>query len=62
MSETPFNVADFAAPMHMARQRYLVVPASLARPKGLDLKIFLGEIIFKILNKKGLKYKKNPIA
>jgi hypothetical protein len=56
----PSNVADFAAPMHVARQRYLVAAALLAGSKGSDLKIFLGEIIFEILNKKELKYKSPP--
>ena len=57
-SETPSNVADVAAPMHVARQRYLVVLAALARPKGSNPEKNLGAIVIKILNKKGLKIKK----
>jgi hypothetical protein len=33
------DVTDCAAPMHMARQRVLAAPRTLARPKVLDLKI-----------------------
>jgi hypothetical protein len=44
--------------MHVARQRYLVTPAGLTRPKGSDPQFFLETIIIKILNKK-LKIK-NP--
>jgi hypothetical protein len=54
-------VADFAAPMHVAQQRYLVAPASLARSKGLDMKIFFRCDYFEILNKKGLKYKNRSV-
>jgi hypothetical protein len=57
-SETPSNVADVAAPMHMARQRYLVVPihvAAGATERIKSTKIFQGVIIIKILNKKRLK-------
>ena len=50
-SETPSNVADVAAPMHGARQCYLVAPTALARPKGSDPQKILGAIIIKILNK-----------
>jgi hypothetical protein len=49
-------MADVAAPMHVARQRYLVAPAALARPKGSNLKK-IGAMIIKIINKKGLKKK-----
>jgi len=54
-------VADVAAPMHGARQCYLVAPTALARPKGSDPQKFLGAIIIEILNKKGLKNKNTPI-
>jgi hypothetical protein len=46
-SETPFNVSDVAAPMHVAR------------PKGSNSQKKLEAIIIKILNKKGLKIKKS---
>jgi len=46
-------VADVAAPLHVAQQRYLVAPTALARPKGLDpQQKKIGSIIIKILNKK----------
>jgi hypothetical protein len=38
-SKSLSNVADRAAPMHMARQHILAAPWILARPKVLDLKI-----------------------
>jgi hypothetical protein len=43
MSETPSNVPYLAAPTHVARLRYLVAPAGLARPKELtvNIKIFI---------------------
>jgi hypothetical protein len=34
------KVVDIVMPTHVARQRYLVTPARLARPKGLDPQIF----------------------
>jgi hypothetical protein len=41
------------APTLVAQLRYLVVPAGLARPKGLpDTKYFLGRLILKYLLKK----------
>jgi len=49
-SKTPSDIADVAAPMHVARQCYLVAP----NPQN-----FLGPIIIEILNKKGLKIKKS---
>jgi hypothetical protein len=51
-SETSYNVAHFVVPTHVDRQRYFVTPASLARLKELDLKIFSRAVIIKILNKK----------
>jgi hypothetical protein len=30
MSEMPSNMVDFAVPMYVARQRYLIAPAPLA--------------------------------
>jgi len=53
-------VADVAAPMHVARQHYLVALMPLARPKGSNPQKNLGAIIMKIFNKKGLKIKKIP--
>jgi hypothetical protein len=47
-------VADVVAPMHMARQRYLVTPAALARPKESNSQKKKSDtIIIKYLIKKG---------
>jgi hypothetical protein len=43
-------VVEVVVPMHVARQYYLVVPAALARQKGLDAQK-IGVFIIKILNK-----------
>jgi len=57
-TETPSNVTDVAAPIHVVRQCYFVAPTALARPKWSDPQKKIREIITKVLNKKGLKYKK----
>jgi hypothetical protein len=44
-------VVEVVVPMHVARQYYLVVPAALARQKGLDAQKKIGVFIIKILNK-----------
>jgi hypothetical protein len=44
-------MAHLAAPTHVARQRYLVMPAGVVRPKGLDLQKKIDTIIIEILNK-----------
>jgi hypothetical protein len=59
-SKTPSNVADVATLMPVARQRYLVAAAALARPKELNSQKKLGAIIIKILNKIGLNNKNFP--
>jgi hypothetical protein len=48
-------MAEVVVLMHVVRQYYLVVPAALTRPKGLDAHKKLGVFIIKMLNKKGLK-------
>jgi hypothetical protein len=48
-------VAGVVAPIHVARQRYLVALAAPTRPKDQIRKIFSGTIIIKILNKIRLK-------
>jgi hypothetical protein len=48
-------VADVVAPMHVARQCYLVALVALARPKGSNPQKKLEEIIIEILNKKDKK-------
>ena len=35
------NVAHLVTPMHVARQRIFVTPRRPARPKGLDLQIYV---------------------
>jgi hypothetical protein len=46
-SETPSNVADFATSMHVARQQRRWLTKRVRSEN-----IFLGKIIFEILNKK----------
>ena len=49
------DVADHAALMHVARQRVLAAPRTLARPKVLDLKIKSDCVRFGICFRKRLK-------
>ena len=41
LAGTRANVAHFVTPMHVARQSVFVAPRGPARPKGLDLQIFV---------------------